>query len=104
MWKEINPGVWKPTEENDSIEGIVVGREVDHQELSNKYYLKTKDEGIVLVWGSTILDQRFTFISDGELVRIRYKGQETNKKGQPLNIYSVEVYEDEKKGVEEPKE
>lgn len=105
-WKTIEPGVWKPQEEEDSIEGVLVNKVArdENNNLSAKYYIDNK-EGMFLVWGSAILEDRMQYVKVGELVRITYHGQDTNKKGQKINLYKVEVAEaEDASGKDKPEE
>ena len=96
-WKTIEPGVWKPQEEDDSIEGVLVNKvpRDEANNLSAKYYIENK-EGMFLVWGSAILEDRMQYVKISEEVRITYHGEGKNKKGQKINLYKVDVAESEK--------
>lgn len=45
---------------------------------SRMYSFKQEDEKIVKVWGSTVLDSRMDALKIGDIVKIEYKGKETN--------------------------
>lgn len=90
-YEEVNPGIWKPEKEGDSIEGVLVNKVLKDQsdiDTSNRYYIENKD-GVSLVWGTKIIDDRMNFIDVGEKVKIIYKETTTNSKNQPLKIYQV---------------
>lgn len=91
-WKAVEPDVWKPENDGDSVEGVYInvkeGIGMDEKE-GRAYYLDTKD-GIKMVWGTTVLNSRMSLVEVGKQVRITFKGTETNKKGQPLKIFKVE--------------
>jgi len=89
-WTTVDPIVWKPVNEGDSIIGKLVNFELKGENLSSKYYLET-DNGSVMVWGSTILDDKMKSVLTGTLVRITYNGKTKNKKGQNVNLFKVEV-------------
>ena len=85
----IQPDVWKPENEGDTIEGILIEKKENAGTYdSNAYMIDTKVKQL-LIWGSTVLDDRMAFINVGERVRIVYKGKEKNQKGQPVKIFRV---------------
>lgn len=89
-YEEINPNIWKPEEEGDSIEGVLINKETEVGDYkSNAYAIETKDNKQMLVWGCTILDDRMKYVEAGDQIKITYKGVEQNKKGQPVKIYKV---------------
>lgn len=86
----IEPNVWKPAAKDEKIRGKLINKQTGvGVNKSNTYHLETKD-GQKMVWGSTILDDRMAYVNIGEEVVITFKGQETNKRNQPINIYKVE--------------
>ena len=91
-WKTIEPKIWKPENEQDSIEGILVSKEPKNEQMnySARYHIKSK-EGRYLVWGRKILDERMQYVDIGQAVRITYEGQTQNKRGQDMNLYEVAV-------------
>lgn len=99
-FEEISPEVWKPTEKDQQVEGILIGKEAEVGiNKSNLYHLERNKEQI-RVWGSTVLDDRMRFCNVGDYVRITYKGTTENKRGQNVKIFKVErakVIKEEKK-------
>jgi len=93
-WKTIEPGVWKPEKENEQITGVLVSREPKDEisGLSARYYLETK-AGMFFVWGTAVLDDRMKYVKIGQKVRITFGGKTTNKRGQTVNLFKVEVAE-----------
>lgn len=89
-FEEINPTIWKPEEKGDNIVGELVSKNKNvGVNLSNTYHIKTK-EGVMMVWGSTILDQRLEFTELGNIVRITFEGMTENKRGQDVKLFKVE--------------
>jgi|TARA_R100000789_G_C3004039_1_gene149608 hypothetical protein len=85
------PGAWKPGKEGDTVEGVLVNRKKEvGPNKSMLYHLKQKDDNIISVWGSTVLDNRLELVPDGSYIRITFKGIEQNKIGQPVKIFKVE--------------
>ena len=93
-WKTIEPGVWKPEKESDQITGVLVSKEPKDEitGLSARYYLETK-AGMFFVWGTAVLDDRMKYVKIGQKVRITFGGKTTNKRGQTVNLFKVEVAE-----------
>jgi len=91
-WTKIEPGIWRPENEGDSIEGILVGVE-DSPRFDNKNYsLEVKREGKVeqiTVFGTTVLDNKMKYAKIGNQVRIVFKGIEKNQKKQDVKIFDV---------------
>ncbi len=96
-YRTLEPQTWKPTNKNESIEGVLVSKVPRENGNSAKYYISNSD-GIHLVWGSAILEERMQFSLVGQMVRITYKGQ-TKYKDNKLNLYTVEVADLETKEV-----
>ena len=89
-FETIEPSIWKPEKEGDSVEGVLkrkdenVGR---HQ--SRTYHLETEIKQI-MVWGSTILDERMIHVDIDDYCKITFKGLKPNKLRQNTKIYKVE--------------
>ena len=90
-WKTIEPKMWKPEKDGDSIEGVLVHKEPadKSRELSARYKVENK-EGIFLVWGCMTLDDRLQHVACGDTVRITFVEKKDIGKGKTLNIYKVE--------------
>ncbi len=88
-YEDINPGVWKPENPGDSISGVLVDKRTSQgQYNSNAYVLDTPD-GLMTVWGSTVLDNRMSLVDIGDQLLITFVEKKVNDKGQDLKIYSV---------------
>jgi hypothetical protein len=94
VFKEVaQPGIWKPENEGDKIEGTLIRREADVGENhSNLYTIEQGNGEIVNVWGSVVLDSRMALVKVGSLIRITYKGlgERSGGKNAP-KLFSVEV-------------
>lgn len=88
-WETIEPGIWKPQNEGDSIVGNLTQMEPAANQMSAKYYLHCKD-GLFLIWGCTTLDDKMKFVSIGDKIRITYLGKGTNDRKQAYHKYKVE--------------
>ena len=91
-WQTIEPGIWKPEKEGDQIVGVLVSKEPKDESngVSAKYYLENQD-GMFLVWGSAVLDDRMQYAKVGQKVRITFEGKTKNKRNQDVNLFKVEV-------------
>ena len=89
-WKTIEPNQWKPEKDGDFLIGILVRKEPKTPDLSAKYTFDTVD-GMMMVWGSTILDDRLALVNIGDRVRVTFKGLTKNQKNQDLKLFKVEV-------------
>ncbi len=85
MWKKIEPettptwngkedGVWK-LEEGDEIEGVYKEKQEGIGENNSNIYKIETEDGDVGIWGSTVLDTRFSGVEKGEKVKVIYKGE-----------------------------
>lgn len=91
VFVNVEPVVWKPQNEGEQIEGVLIGKQEKMPgEMSARYFLENK-EGQHLVWGSTVLDDRMATIKVGDIIRITFKGVVKNKRKQDVKIFSVEV-------------
>lgn len=89
QWSEIKPNIWKPTAANEEIEGVYLGKTVDVGANLSNMYLIEKEGAHIKFWGCTVLDDRMNCVTPGEYIKVIYKGQEKNKKGQPVKIFDV---------------
>ena len=100
-FKENEPGFWKPENEGDSIEGVLLKIEDNVGANKSMLYTIEKDGKPTSVWGSTVLDQRMVGIKVGELIRITYKGLGEKVGGKnPAKIFKVEVDREEEVSIE----
>ncbi len=88
-YKEIIPDFWKPEAAEDSIEGIYIACDEKVGTNNSNVYILENDGKQIKVWGSTIIDDRMRLISPGDKVKIIFKGETKNKKGQALKLFSV---------------
>lgn len=89
-WKPIEPNMWKPEKEGDSITGVLINKEPKTGELSARYKLEN-ETGWWLVWGSATLDDRMDAVRIGDKVRITYKETKDLGRGKTLKIFKVEL-------------
>lgn len=94
IWKPIEPKVWKPQTSGDSIMGVLVNKTPRNENtgISAKYQIENK-EGMFLIWGTVVLDDRMQYVPVGSKVRIAFLGKTQNKRNQQVNLFKVEVAE-----------
>ncbi len=91
-WQTIEPGIWKPETEGDQIAGVLVNREPRDEVngTSSRYYIENQD-GMFLIWGSAVIDDRMQYVKIGQKVRVTFEGHTKNKKNQQVNLFKIEV-------------
>lgn len=88
VFRKIIPTVWKPENAEDSIEGILIKAEPSGNYANKVYSLECKT-GFFIVYGTTVLDDRMSYVKEGDIIRIVFKGLQKNKKGQDTKIFEV---------------
>ena len=75
-WKTIEPNVWKPQMQGDCIVGVLVNKvpKDENTGLSAKYQLENED-GMFLIWGGAVLDDRMQYVNIGSKIRITSDGR-----------------------------
>ena len=92
VFTEINPTDWTYEKDGDFIEGILVRVQDNIGPNKSLLYSLETLEGVKIVWGATILDQRMALVNVGEKIKITYKGLAEPKAGkQAAKIFKVEV-------------
>ena len=93
-WKTIEPNVWRPKEKGDHIIGALVNQQPKDEitGLSARYQIENQ-EGMFLIWGSAVLDDRMQYAKIGDKIRITFDGKTKNKRNQDVNLFRVEVAE-----------
>lgn len=87
-YKKIEPSIWKPEKEGDEIEGVLIGVK-DSKKFDNKIYQVESDGNQVIIFGTTVLDDRMSYLKPGDPFKIIFKGTEKSKKGQDTKIFEV---------------
>ena len=96
VFEEVNPTVWIPSEDGDSIEGIFVSADSNVGANDSMLYHLEVEGKPVSVWGSAILDQRMVAIKPSQKTRITFKGLGEKKIGKNApKIFKVEVDSEE---------
>jgi len=104
MYQEINPTTWTYEKDGDFIEGILVRVQSDIGINKSKLYSIEIPEGVKIIWGAAILDERMAFVNVGDKIKITYKGlsKESKSGKNPAKIFKVEVDKEVVPSTEEP--
>lgn len=95
-WKEITPeqegdsNIWDKSK-NPEIIGVYQGAQTNVGPNKSMLYKLETDDGVVKVWGSTVLDDRMSSAQIGQKVKIKYEGKKQGDKGRNYNAYRVWV-------------
>lgn len=96
-YEEVNPSEWKPSKEEDFIEGILKDKRENVGVNNSMLYSLQTENGLVGVWGSAILDARMVGVDLNDKVKITYKGLGEAKGGHNApKIFKVEVDREDK--------
>lgn len=90
-FKDVEPDVWQPEKSGDTIEGTLIRVVPAEGEISTRYYLEKDNLEYVLVWGSTVLDDRMPMAAIGSYVKIEFRGEEKTKKGRKVKLFRVSI-------------
>lgn len=96
-YEKVDPGVWKPETDGDSIEGVYIGKDTEVGQYDSTAYHMENLKGQWTIWGSTVLDDKMRYIKEGTQIKIVYKGKQKNSKGQETKMY--EVYKAKESGT-----
>jgi len=91
-FEKIEPKIWKPTKKDEEITGILISV-APSPKFDNKIYkLECKEDGNlmpIIVFGTTVLDDRMSYVREGTEVKIVFKGVEKNMKGNDTKVFEV---------------
>lgn len=96
-FEEIDTGIWKPENVEDSITGVLLSKEEDVGANNSMLYTLEVEQKPIAVWGSTVLDPKMLGVKVGDTVKIVYKGKGEAKGGKNApKIFQVLVDRPEK--------
>lgn len=91
-YEEINPTDWKYDKDGDFIEGFLLRIQDEVGINKSKLYSIETPNGVLNVWGATILDSRMALVKIGSKVKITFKGLAEPQAGKnAAKIFKVEV-------------
>ena len=88
-YEKIEPNVWKPVNEGDVIEGVLIQKKEKVGKYEGFAYFLENPQGQFIVFGTAVLDDKMRFVHIGEQIKIEYEGKKENPKGQPTKIFHV---------------
>lgn len=92
VFKLIEPNVWKFENEGDEIIGTLLRVEEDKGKYKSRiYHLETEDGKQLSVFGSTVLNDKMSYISIGNKIKIVFKGK---VQGKDSEYNDFEVFKD----------
>ncbi len=80
-FEKVEINTWKPTEDNESVEGIFVKAEPEVGANKSMLYSIDVNGKPVAVWGSAVLDTKMNAVKPGDLIKIVYLGKGEAKGG-----------------------
>jgi len=99
-WEKIEPGIWKPQKEGDSIEGVLIKVDKESGKFDSPvYHIETANKEQKVVFGTAVLNDKMSYINPGDPVKIEFKGTQKNAKGQDVKVF--EVFKGRPESVEE---
>lgn len=91
-WEKVEREIFKFEEVGDTIKGIFVKREASSQYDNETYQIKT-DEGVRVVFGTTVLSQLMSSVDIGKVVKIIFIGRQPSTKEGQNDLKLFEVYQ-----------
>jgi hypothetical protein len=94
-WSEVSVESSETWDRTKPVQGLLLEKKTDvGDNNSNLYVIETAD-GNVSVWGSAVLDNKFSNIKVGTEVKVEYVGKQTNPKTKreynDFKVYSREL-------------
>ena len=89
VYELINPSVWTPEKEDDAIEGTLMSIKPSKKFANQVYELIKTDGAQIVVFGTSVLDNRMSYVKEGEKVKIVFRGVAPNKNGQETKLFDV---------------
>ncbi|GAB6909666.1 conserved hypothetical protein [Desulfosarcina cetonica] len=100
-WDYIEQEIWKPTDDQNTIVGKLVGKEPKGDNIGARYYIEN-ESGRHLVWGSSLLDAKLHYVAINEIIKIKFLGKSKGRQGQDINGFAVAVGKAVHPAVERP--
>ena len=89
-WKSTDPKPWKPEAEGDTIQGKLVRKREKGGKFDSEAYTIENDDGLHVVFGTTVLEDRMKLLQPGDLVKIVFKGTKESDKGNDTKLFAVD--------------
>ncbi len=94
-WEKVENGPLFIFDEKENRELVGVLHGVEHEVGPNNstlYSIKTEKDGVVSMWGSTVIDIRMKNVEIGNEIKIVYLGKEKSEKRKGATYKNFEVY------------
>ena len=88
-FQKIAPSVFKPEKAGDTVEGTLVAVEDGKKYGGKVFHFQTKAGEQLVVFSTTILQDRMSYVKVGEYCKIVYNGTQKNAKGQETKLFDV---------------
>jgi len=88
-FQKIAPSVFKPEKPGDTVEGTLVTVEDGKKYGGKVYHLQTTSNDQLVVFSTTVLQDRMNYVKVGEYCKIVYNGTQKNAKGQETKLFDV---------------
>ena len=89
-WISTDPKPWKPEAEGDTIQGRLVRKREKGGKFDSEAYTIESEDGLYVVFGTAVLEDRMKLVQPGDLVRITYKGTKESDKGNDTKLFAVD--------------
>jgi len=94
-WSEVSVESSETWDKKEPVQGLLVEKKSNVGDNASNLYIIETSKGNVSVWGSAVLDSKFSNIRVGTEVKVEYLGKETNPKTKReynnYKVYSREV-------------
>ena len=89
-WISTDPKPWKPEKEGDTLQGKLVRKKEKGGKYASEAYTIEGEDGLYVVFGTAVLEDRMRLVQPGDLVRIIYKGTTESDKGNDTKLFTVD--------------
>jgi len=92
VFKPIEPNVWKFENEGDEVVGTLLRVEEDKGKYKSRiFHIETEDGKQLSVFGSAVLNDKMSYISLGDKIKIVFRGK---VQGKEAEYNDFEVFKD----------
>ena len=90
QWKEVNAESSITWDKKAPVQGLLIEKKEHVGDNDSSLYIIETADGNVSVWGSAVLDNKFSLIKVGSEVKVEFDGKKKNpKNGREYNDYKV---------------
>ena len=88
-FQKIAPSMFKPEKSGDTVEGTLVAVEDGKKYGGKVYHLETTAGDQLVMFSTTVLQDRMNYVKVGEYCKIVFNGTQKNAKGQETKLFDV---------------